>query len=79
MFVSVKIARVPCLKWKPNLEKPRKQKGQPCRSVVVLFGGDGDQLLGGLGDVVGTLDDLLRDQLDVCGWAWVPWEGFLAF
>lgn len=79
MFVSVKIARVPCLKWKPDWEKPRKQKGQPCRSVVVLFGGDGDQLLGGLGDVVGTLDDLLRDQLDVRGWAWVPWEGFLAF
>ena len=44
MFFSAKIARVPCLKWKPDLEKPRKQKGQPCRSVVVLFGGDGDQL-----------------------------------
>lgn len=77
MSVSAKIARVPCLKWKPDLE--RRQKGQPCRSVAVLFGGDGDQLLGGLGDVVGTLDDLLRDQLDVRGRARVPREGLLAF
>ena len=52
---------------------------EQCRSGVVLFGGDGDQLLGGLGDVVGTLDDLLRDQLDVRGRARVPREGLLAF
>ena len=31
----------------------------------VLLGGDGDKLLGCLGDVVRTLDDLLRDQLHV--------------
>lgn len=47
-------------------------------SVVVLFGGDGDQLLGRLGDVVRALDDLLRDQLDVRGRAGVPREGLLA-
>lgn len=35
------------------------------RSVGVLFGCDGDQLLGSLGNVVGALDDLLGDQLDV--------------
>lgn len=37
----------------------------PPASVVVLFGGDGDQLLGCLRDVIGALDHLLRDQLDV--------------
>lgn len=47
-------------------------------SVVVLFGGDGDQLLGGLGDVIRALDDLLCDQLDVRGRAGVPGEGLLA-
>lgn len=35
------------------------------RSDAVLFGGDGDQLLGSLGDVIGALDDLLGDQLCV--------------
>lgn len=34
---------------------------------VALFGGDGDELLGSLGDVVGALDELLRDQLGVGG------------
>ena len=33
--------------------------------VVVLFGRHGDELLGRFGDVVGALDDLLRDQLQV--------------
>ena len=33
--------------------------------VAVLFGRHGDELLGRLGDVVGALDDLLRDQLQV--------------
>lgn len=37
-------------------------------SVVVLLRRHCDQLLGGFGDVVGALDNLLRDQLDV-GWA----------
>lgn len=48
------------------------------RSLLLLSGGDGDQLLGSLGDVVRTLDDLLSDQLDVCGGAGVPWEGLFA-
>lgn len=48
-------------------------------SVVVLFGGDGDQLFGSLGDVVCALDDLLCDQLDVGGRAAVPGKGLLAF
>ena len=34
-------------------------------SVAVLFGRHGDELLGRLGDVVGALDDLLSDQLQV--------------
>lgn len=34
-------------------------------SVVVLLRRHCDQLLGGFGDVVGALDDLLCDQLDV--------------
>lgn len=38
--------------------------------VAVLFGGHGDELLGGFGNVVGALDDLLRDQLDVGGGGW---------
>lgn len=33
--------------------------------VVVLFRCHSDELLGGFGDVIGALDDLLRDQLDV--------------
>lgn len=36
-------------------------------SVVVLLCRHRDQLLGSFGDVVGALDDLLRDQLDVGG------------
>lgn len=36
-------------------------------SLFFLAGGDGDQLLGGLGDVVGALDDLLGEQLVVHG------------
>lgn len=34
-------------------------------SVAVFFGGHSDKLLGSFGNVVGTLDDLLSDQLDV--------------
>lgn len=34
-------------------------------SVVILLRRHCDQLLGGFGDVVGALDDLLCDQLDV--------------
>lgn len=33
--------------------------------VAVFFGCHSDQLLGSFGDVVGALDDLLSDQLDV--------------
>lgn len=33
--------------------------------VGILLCGDGDKLLGGLGNVISTLDDLLRDQLHV--------------
>lgn len=79
MFVSVKTGRIPRLNLKVDLKKPRKCKGRALScSVVVLFGGDGDQLLGSLGDVVGALDDLLRDQLDVRGQAGLPREGLLA-
>lgn len=46
------------------LKKPQSKK-PPSASVVVLFGCDGDQLLGSFGDVVGALDDLLCHQLDV--------------
>lgn len=35
------------------------------RSLFLLSGGDGDQLLGGLGDVIGALDHLLGQQLEV--------------
>ncbi len=34
-------------------------------SLFFLTGGDGDQLLGGFGDVVGALDDLLGEELEV--------------
>lgn len=34
-------------------------------SLLLLPSGDGDQLLGGLGYVVGALDDLLREELVV--------------
>lgn len=54
---------------KPNVQKPAKEEGEPFSSAVVLFGGDGDKLFGSLGDVIGTLDDLLRDQLDIRGQA----------
>lgn len=37
----------------------------PWWSVAVLFGGDGDKLLGSFGNVIGTLDNLLGDQLQV--------------
>ena len=33
--------------------------------VVVFFGCHSDKLLGGFGNVIGALDDLLSDQLDV--------------
>lgn len=33
--------------------------------VGILLGGDGNKLLGGLGNVISTLDDLLGDQLHV--------------
>lgn len=36
-------------------------------SLLLLTSGDGDQLLGGLGYVIGTLDDLLREELVVHG------------
>lgn len=39
------------------------------RSLLLLTSGDGDQLLGGLGNVVGTLDDLLGQELVVHGGA----------
>ena len=38
-------------------------------SLLLLAGGDGDQLLGGLSDVVGALDHLLSQQLEVHGGA----------
>ena len=34
-------------------------------SLFLLTGGDGDQLLGSLGDVVSALDDLLSEELVV--------------
>lgn len=34
-------------------------------SLFFLAGGDGDQLLGGFGDVIGALDDLLGEELVV--------------
>lgn len=58
---------------------PGRRKGRGgLRSIGVLFGGDGHQLLGSLGNVVGTLDDLLRDQLDVRWRAQVPRDGLPA-
>ena len=36
-------------------------------SLFLLASGNGDELLGGLGDVVGALDDLLREELVVHG------------
>lgn len=35
--------------------------------VVVFFGCHSDKLLGSFGNVIGALDDLLSDQLDVRG------------
>lgn len=58
---------------KHHFSKPTSENQNGCSrlapaSVAVLFGGDGDQLLGGFGNVVGTLDHLLRYQLNVgCG------------
>jgi len=49
-----------------NIFKNRTEK-QPLLSVGVLLCGDGDELLGGLGDVISTLDNLLGDQLHVRG------------
>lgn len=78
MSVSIKTARIPHLNLKLDFKKAYKIEGPALScSVVVLFGGDGDQLLGRLGDVVRALDDLLRDQLDVRGRAGVPREGLL--
>lgn len=55
-------------KFETGLLKAQEGDGTVLRcSVVVLFGGDGDQLFGGLGDIIRTLDDLLCDQLDVGG------------
>lgn len=34
-------------------------------SLFLLSGGDGDQLLGSLGDIIGALDHLLCQQLEV--------------
>lgn len=47
------------------------------KSVAVFFGCHSDELLGSLGNVIGTLDDLLRDQLHVRG-ARVVGRGLLA-
>lgn len=48
------------------------------RSLLLLASGDGDQLLGGLGDVVGTLDDLLGQELVVHGGAGLGGHGLAA-
>lgn len=60
------------LSLKSDCKTSRKQEGSALLSVGVLFGGDGDQLFGSLGDVVCTLDDLLRDQLYVRRRAGLP-------
>lgn len=65
-------------KLKLHFQKPRDQKACACSSAAALFGGDGDQLLGRLGDVIGTLDDLLRNKLHIRGQARVSWEGLSA-
>lgn len=69
VFFLVKMRIVPHLdvEIQPLKKKPKKtqSKKPPSGSVVVLFGCDGDQLLGRLGDVVGALDDLLCHQLHV--------------
>lgn len=42
-----------------------REGGELLHSLLLLPGGDSDQLLGCLGDVVGTLDDLLGQELVV--------------
>lgn len=40
-------------------------RAQGEQSLFLLSGGDGDQLLGSLGNVIGALDHLLSQQLEV--------------
>lgn len=43
-------------------------------SLFLFTSGDGDQLLGSLGNVVGALDDLLSEELVVhCRGPWLRW------
>lgn len=46
--------------------------------VSILLCCDGNKLLGGFGDVISTLDDLLGDKLHVRPWAAVQRHGFPA-
>lgn len=46
-------------------EVPVQVRVQGEWSLLLFSGGDGDQLLGSLGDVIGALDHLLSQQLEV--------------
>lgn len=63
---------------KSHRGKEGGEKGGGLHSLLLLPGGDGDQLLGCLGDVIGTLDDLLGQELVVHGGARLRGHGLAA-